>query len=105
MEPDRCNDGETGGTTPVKAFLKGRSPFGCFDMSGNTWEWTESDRSDGRTRFCILKGGCWYRAAGSIWYADGGPQPTHHAAKFPLMWSGLDRCSTIGFRCVVDMRG
>jgi formylglycine-generating enzyme required for sulfatase activity len=103
MKPGCCNGGDKGGTTPVKAFSEGRSPFGCYDMCGNTWEWTESERNDGRTRFCILKGGSWYQAAGSIWYADGGPRPTHHAAKFLLMWPGLDRCATIGFRCVVDM--
>jgi formylglycine-generating enzyme required for sulfatase activity len=67
------------------------------------WEWTESERSDGRTRFCVLKGGSDYRAVGSGWYADGGPQGCDFAAKFLLMWSGLDRCGTIGFRCVVDL--
>jgi hypothetical protein len=67
------------------------------------WEWTESERSDGRTRFCILRGGSFYKAEGSHWYADGGPQDCDFAAKFLLMWPGLDRCSTIGFRCVVDM--
>jgi formylglycine-generating enzyme required for sulfatase activity len=97
----RCNDG--GGTTAVMAFPQGRSPFGCYDMCGNTWEWTESERSDGRTRFCILKGGSWYKARGSDWYADGGPQPCDFAAKFLLMWPGLDRCATVSFRCVVDL--
>ncbi|HBO42968.1 MAG TPA: hypothetical protein DD670_03345, partial [Planctomycetaceae bacterium] len=62
MEPDRCNAGETGGTNSVKAFPEGRSPFGCYDMCGNTWEWTESERDDGRTRFCVVKGGSWYKA-------------------------------------------
>jgi formylglycine-generating enzyme required for sulfatase activity len=103
MEANCCNAGQSGGTTSVRALPKGRSPFGCYDMCGNTWEWTESERSDGRTRFCILKGGSWYQAKGSIWYTDGGPQPTHHATKFLMMWPGLDRCATIGFRCVVDL--
>ena len=70
---------------------------------GRTWEWTESERRDGRTRFCILKGGSVFQAEGSHWYADGGPQPADFDAKFLLMWPGLDRCATIGFRCLVDL--
>ena len=71
-------------------------------IRGKVWEWTESERSDGRTRFAILRGGSRYRAAGSVWYMDGGPQPAHFAAKVLLMWPGLDRCATVGFRCVVS---
>lgn len=103
MRPDVCNDGKIHGTTAIKQFPAGRSAFGCYDMCGNVWHWTESERSDGRTRFCILKGGSWFKAQGSIWYADGGPPPCRFASKFLLMWPGLDRCSTIGFCCVADL--
>lgn len=103
MAPGLCNDGRTGGTTAVTAFPAGRSPFGCLDLCGNVWHWTESERSDGRTRFCVLKGGSWFQARGSDWYADGGPKPCRFAAKFLLMWPGLDRCATIGFRCACTL--
>lgn len=104
-EAGRCNDGTTGTTTPVRAFPTGRSPFGCYDMCGNVWQWTESERSDGRTRFCIIRGGAFFEAKGSNWYVDGGPRQADFATKFILMWPGLDRCHTIGFRCVVDQVG
>jgi iron(II)-dependent oxidoreductase len=107
-QPDRCNNGQVGATTPVTHFPQGRSPFGVYDLCGNVWEWTESERTDqiantSRTRFSILKGGSYYRAYGSEWYADGGAQSNDFAAKFLHMSPGLDRCATIGFRCAVDL--
>jgi formylglycine-generating enzyme required for sulfatase activity len=42
--PDLCNFEDTSieGTTPVDQFVKGASPYGVLDMSGNTQEWTSS---------------------------------------------------------------
>ncbi|MDR1724253.1 MAG: formylglycine-generating enzyme family protein [Tannerella sp.] len=100
---DLCNNGRNGDTTPVMAYPNGRSVFGCYDMCGNTWEMTESEHSDGRNRFCILKGGSYYKATGSEWYFDGGPQSMNFSAKQLLMYSGIDRCNTVGFRCVADL--
>jgi len=105
--PERVNQTGTH-TLPVRSCEAGRSPFGCYHMSGNVYEWTESERSDGHTRFVILRGGSYFDPhanpdTSSIWYNDGGPRPCDHHAKFILMYAGLDRCSTIGFRCVKDV--
>lgn len=102
FDANRCNAGPARSTTSVRAHPDGRSPFGCYDLCGNVWELTESEHSDGRTRFCLLKGGSHYRAEGSAWYFDGGPQPNAFAAKLLLTWPGLDRCATVGFRCAAD---
>jgi formylglycine-generating enzyme required for sulfatase activity len=71
--------------------------------SPRVWNWTESEKSDGYTRSCLLKGGSDYQAEGSHWYADGGPKDPDFTAKFVLSWPALDRCATIGFRCVADL--
>jgi formylglycine-generating enzyme required for sulfatase activity len=81
------------------AMESGRIKYG----TKRVWEMNESERNDGRTRFCMLKGGCDWQAQGSGWYFPGGTKQPSYAAKMLLMWPGLSRCSTIGFRCVVDL--
>ena len=98
------NTGQFKGTTPANRFVKGRTKQGLYDMSGNVWQLTESERTDGYNTFCILRGGAWYANRASEWYADGGAQDTSFGAKYLLTWPGLDRCATVGFRCVVDMQ-
>jgi hypothetical protein len=67
------------------------------------WNLTESERTDGITRYVLLKGGSDYAAAGSSWYVDGGPQPPEWELKLVLPGGGLQRSSRIGFRCAYDL--
>jgi hypothetical protein len=81
------------------AMGSGRIGYG----GARVWEWTESETSDGHTRSSVLKGGADYQTCGSDWYADSGPFPPDWCAKFIRLGPALDRCATIGFRCVMDL--
>ncbi len=77
---------------------------GLLDFSGpRVWNWTESEHSDGRTRFAILKGGSDWQAEGSDWYVDGGPQEPAYSLKLLLLGGGMARSPRIGFRLAVDL--
>lgn len=67
------------------------------------WNLTDSEHTDGRTRFCILKGGSAWRSEGSDWYFDGGEQPADVSVKLLLAGAGVTRSSSIGFRCSADL--
>lgn len=67
------------------------------------WNWTESEHSDGRTRFVMLKGGAEYRADGSDWYVEGGVLPAEFSLKYLYPGGGLARSSSIGFRVAWDV--
>ncbi|MDZ7724235.1 MAG: SUMF1/EgtB/PvdO family nonheme iron enzyme [candidate division KSB1 bacterium] len=101
-DPDKANM-DSDATKPVGSYPKGASPYGCMDMAGNVWEWTDSFSSDGYHFFCWIRGGSYFFAKGSRWYMQGGPITTYQRAKFWLMTPALNRSASIGFRCVQDI--
>ncbi|MGV3613751.1 MAG: formylglycine-generating enzyme family protein [Fimbriimonas sp.] len=67
------------------------------------WNWTESEHTDGHTRFSILKNGAAWEAKGSDWYFDSGRRTPDWSAKYVHFSPALDRSATIGFRCAADV--
>jgi hypothetical protein len=68
------------------------------------WNWTESEHTDGVTRFVMLKGGSDHESTGSDWYVDGGPREASFSLKFLLPGLGVDRSPSIGFRLAWETR-
>jgi iron(II)-dependent oxidoreductase len=106
-DDDRANFGNRfWGTTPVDAFPEGRSPYGCFDMTGNVWEWTstvfqpyagfaafpypEYSELWFDTDHRVLKGGSW------------ATRPPLLRATFRNFWRPRFRIAFAGFRCAAD---
>lgn len=50
MTPAKCNVRESGlgKTTPVSRYHSGVSPYGVYDLCGNTWEWCQTESTSGR---------------------------------------------------------
>lgn len=60
-DKNRCNTRLSGisGTTQVDFYDNGISPYGCYDMAGNVWEWTNTSKEKDKTR--IVRGGSWVK--------------------------------------------
>ncbi len=88
FDKKKCNtvESEIGETTRVDRYPNGVSPYGCYDMAGNVWEWV-SDWYDKDENRKVLRGGCWDGSSVSCRCAC--RNITHPVVRFNI----------IGFRC------
>ncbi|CAG0938649.1 Formylglycine-generating enzyme [Candidatus Brocadiaceae bacterium] len=79
-------DPNTGAPAPVGDRKEGASPYGCFDMAGNVWEWCEDWYEEGKFR--VVRGGSWVNHHYIL-------RSAYRSCSFP---EGKD--NNVGFRCV-----
>lgn len=77
-----------GKTNSVTEFDKGISPYGCFDMSGNVWEWCVQLNASGYMTQRIVRGGSWLNYL------------VHAKTTSRNSFDPADRYLTLGLRCV-----
>ena len=78
-------------TSEVGRFADGANPYGCLDMAGNVWEWTDSWYDKDKT-LRVLRGGSWH---------DEGFK-CRCALRFGF--NANDRYSDLGFRCARTLK-
>jgi hypothetical protein len=88
---------EGGYTTSVEQYPAGKSPYGCFDMAGNSWDWTSSDiiAVNGAERGKTVKA-----IRGGSWYATMNSCKTSYRGEGRR---GRGCYSTVGFRLAADV--
>jgi formylglycine-generating enzyme required for sulfatase activity len=83
--------------------VESATPQGVMGLSGNAWELTESEHTDGHTRFVMLRGGAYLPPGESEWLVARGARPSDSHAKYVLLADGLDRSESVSFRTVADV--
>jgi formylglycine-generating enzyme required for sulfatase activity len=81
-----------GQTTAVLDFEQGISPYGCFDMAGNVWEWCIQPHAAKHTTGRVVRGGSWLNYL------------VHSKCFYRNTFDPDERCLNVGFRCVAGPR-
>ncbi|NJN70570.1 MAG: formylglycine-generating enzyme family protein [Nitrospira sp.] len=93
FDKTRCNsdDSSIEHTTPVTQYSNGTSPYGCYDMAGNVWEWCTRGYDEHRKDTRVIRGGSWSGRPGMlcVFYRD--------------LHDPGNRFNDIGFRLAQDM--
>lgn len=89
----RCNSSESGigHTTSVSQYSNGISPYGCYDMAGNVWQWCANWFDEQKKDSRVIRGGSW----GYEW--------EFLRVSYRLGVNMGDRNSNIGFRLAQDL--
>ena len=96
-----CNLGN-GLLDTLGAYPKGVNANGLFDLVGSVWQLTSSEYSSGSYQYIIMKGGSYFKPAGSWWYVQGGPRELTYAQYLLRLSQGFERNGTVGFRCIMN---
>ncbi|MZG30121.1 MAG: SUMF1/EgtB/PvdO family nonheme iron enzyme [Nitrospinae bacterium] len=75
-------------TNPVMELEQGMSPYGCYDMSGNVWEWCMQQNASKHTTQRIVRGGSWMNYL------------VHAKCVFRNSFDPSERHLAVGLRCV-----
>lgn len=79
-------------TTSVTELEPGISPYGCFDMSGNVWEWCMQLNASKHSTQRIVRGGSWMNYL------------VHAKCFFRNSFDPAERYLAVGLRCVSGSR-
>ncbi len=85
-----CNTADfvMGRTNAVTDYEEGISPYGCFDMAGNVWEWCVQLYSSQFTTQKIVRGGSWLNYM------------VHAKCHFRNSFDPAERHPGVGLRCI-----